>query len=210
MATPTEETTGAKAGGKGKSQAKKPAKPKRMTLQMRRNLYDERHHPTTAMMLKATGYTEEEIADILGINPDTLYTWKKKYPAFAEALKMTAAQANSQVKASLFKRAIGYEYEETKTSVVKKGDGTQETKVEKIHKTVIPDTTAQIFWLKNKCPEEFKDVIDNRLSGGVGIGADQDAGNLKEILKKDPAAKDALRSAFDKLFPGGNQASGQG
>ena len=195
MATPEE--TNVQIAKKKKSPRKKP-----ITLLGRRSIYDERHHPNTAMMLKATGYTDEECALVIGISRDTLYKWAKKYPAFSDALKMTSAQANGQVKASLFKRAIGFEVEETKTSISKKADGSQDTKVEKTKKYIVPDTTACIFWLKNKCEDEFKDVMDQRHSGGVALGEDSDARNIKEILTRDPEAKEAVRAAFTKLYPG--------
>ena len=168
----------------------------------RRSIYDEKHHPNTAMMLRATGFTEEQIAGIIGIGIATLNVWKKQHPEFREAIKMTPAEANGKVKASLYKQALGYEVEEVKTAIIKNADGTQSTKVEKIKKHIQPSSTATIFWLKNKCPDEFKDVSDMRHSGGLTVKEDSpNARNIKAILEESPEAREALRGAFEKLFP---------
>lgn len=99
------------------------------------------------------GCTDKEIAANIGINPDTLYTWKKKFPILADALKKGKDVVDRQVEKSLLRRALGYSYEETSE---KYEDGVMtERKVTKKH--VAPDTTAQIFWLKNRKPEQWRD-----------------------------------------------------
>ena len=50
----------------------------------------------------------------------------------------------------MFKRALGYDYEEAKTIVEQLFDGSKKSKVERIKKHVPSDVTAQIIWLKNR------------------------------------------------------------
>ena len=99
------------------------------------------------------GLTNEQIANKMEINRITLYNWSLKNPKIAEALKKGKDMIDRKVENSLLKRALGYEYDETTT--ITDSEGNETTKV--IRKHVIPDTTAQIFWLKNRKPTEWRD-----------------------------------------------------
>lgn len=99
------------------------------------------------------GLTDEQIAHNMGIVPSTLYDWKNRFCEISESLKKGKEVVDRQVENALLKKALGYEYEEVK----KKYEAG--TMVEKTvtKKTVVPDTTAQIFWLKNRKPEKWRD-----------------------------------------------------
>lgn len=99
------------------------------------------------------GLTDEQIAQNMGVNKATLYRWKEKYCDICDTLKRGKDVVDRQVENALLKRALGYEYEEVK---VKFEDGViTERAVTK--KEVVPDTTAQIFWLKNRKPDKWRD-----------------------------------------------------
>lgn len=120
------------------------------------------------------GLVNEEISEKIGIHPSTLYDWQKKYPEIAEALKKGKEVVDRQVENALLKRALGYEYEEvTKESRVKKdmkGDPISEmVEIKKVTKEVAPDTTAQIFWLKNRKPDVWRDRKDIDIHGDIDI-----------------------------------------
>ncbi len=106
------------------------------------------------------GLINEQIANEIGIHPSTLYDWQKKYPEIAEALKRGKDVIDRQVENALLKRALGYEYEEVKQIIEKDDKGKDRKRIEKTTKQVIPDTTAQIFWLKNRKPETWRDKKD--------------------------------------------------
>ena len=95
----------------------------------------------------------------------TLYEWKKKFPEISESLKRGKEVVDRQVENALLKRALGYEYEEVKEKF-ECGVMTERTVTKK---EVVPDTTAQIFWLKNRKPEKWRDkpqeVVDGNESG---------------------------------------------
>ena len=99
------------------------------------------------------GLTDEQIAENAGINPATLYVWKKKYPEISETLKRGKEVVDRQVENALLKRALGYEYEEVK----EKFEGNVMTERTVTKKGVVPDVTAQIFWLKNRKREAWAD-----------------------------------------------------
>jgi hypothetical protein len=109
------------------------------------------------------GLTDEQIAQNMSINVATLYRYKEKYCEICEALKRGKDVVDIEVENALLKRALGYAYVETKTEVSKK-DG---KKVTTTIKEVIPDTTAQIFWLKNRRPDLWRDKQQIEHSGQI-------------------------------------------
>lgn len=99
------------------------------------------------------GATDAEMADFFGVSEQTLNTWKKKYPEFLESLKKGKAVADANVASRLYSRAIGYDAKATKFAT---NEGKITDKVEYIEHYP-PDTTAAIFWLKNRQPGKWRD-----------------------------------------------------
>ncbi len=95
------------------------------------------------------GLTDEQIAENMGISVRTLYRWKLQYCQICQALKKGKDVADREIENALFKRAKGYDVTETK---IKTKNGVVIEKTE-ITKHIPGDTTAQIFWLKNRKPE---------------------------------------------------------
>ena len=91
------------------------------------------------------GFDDVEIATILGISERTLNVYKSK-PEFLQSLKRGKALVDHDVTRNLFKRAIGFSYDEV-TKELRKG---KMCKTKVVTKDVVPDVTAQIFWLKNR------------------------------------------------------------
>lgn len=111
------------------------------------------------------GLINEEIADEIGINPSTLYDWQKKYPEIAKALKTGKKVVDRRVENALYKRAIGYTFVEVTRELTTNAKGEGEMVVTKeVLKEVEPNTTAQIFWLKNRKPYEWRDKKDVNLT----------------------------------------------
>jgi len=126
------------------------------------------------------GLTDEQISHNIGIHPSTLYEWQKKYPDISESLKRGKEVIDRQVENALLKRALGYEYEEVKQIIEKDEKGKDRKRIEKTVKKVIPDVTAQIFWLKNRKPNEWKDRRDVSVDGTI----DTKVSKLDSILKQ--------------------------
>lgn len=111
------------------------------------------------------GLTDEQIAKNMGIKKSTFYDWLKKYPDISESLKKGKAPVDFEVENALYKRAVGFKYEEIET-VEEEVDGVFKTRVKRTQKTALPDTSAIIFWLKNRKPEQWRKmnpVIENKL-----------------------------------------------
>lgn len=98
------------------------------------------------------GATDIEVADFFEVEVRTLYRWKAEHDDFCQALKAGKAEADARVERSLFARATGYEHDEVDIRVV--GGAIVQTPLRKHYP---PDTTACIFWLKNRRPDEWRD-----------------------------------------------------
>lgn len=108
------------------------------------------------------GLTNEQIAHNIGIVESTFYEWQNKYEELSEALKKGKEVVDREVENALLKRALGYEYEEVK---IEEEDGNIKRTVTKKHQA--GDTTAQIFWLKNRKPYEWRDRKNLELEGAI-------------------------------------------
>ena len=129
---------------------------------MAKGKYQEWLTPESLLKLEAwarNGLTDEQIAKNMGINRQTLIEWKKRYTDISDTLKKGKEVVDIQVENALLKRAIGYEYDEVTYEYG------SETK--RVTKQVAPDVTAQIFWLKNRKPADWRDKKDIDLSGHV-------------------------------------------
>lgn len=114
------------------------------------------------------GLTDEQIAYNMGINRDTLIEWKKKFSDISDALKKGKEVIDRQVENALLKRALGYSYSETTRERNKDTGEMVTTKI--VTKEVVPDVTAQIFWLKNRKPDQWRDKPESKeVNGGVII-----------------------------------------
>lgn len=108
---------------------------------------------------KRDGLTDEQIFKNLGISRDTFYKYKEKYTDFSDALKKGKEVADIEVENALFKRAIGYKYKEV-IKEVKEIDGKKTTYIKEVVKEMPGDVGAQIFWLKNRKSNKWKDKQD--------------------------------------------------
>ena len=104
-----------------------------------------------------SGLTDEQIAHNCGVSYKTLKVWKQQYSAIGAALKEGKEVVDQQVENALFKSACGYEYEEVTTEYNAEGEVTS---VRTIKKHYAPNTTAQIYWLKNRRRDVWKNDHD--------------------------------------------------
>jgi len=102
----------------------------------------------------------------------TLYNWKKANPEFFQTIKCWKEKADAVVEASLFERAKGYEYQEDMIIPT--------VGVETVNKHMPGNVAAQIFWLKNRRAQHWRDKNDIELTS---IKKLSDA-ELEEIAKK--------------------------
>lgn len=130
-----------------------------------------------AAKLCALGATDAQLADFFGVAVSTVALWKVQHPEFSDALKISKDEADAKVEQSLYRRATGYECDEVDIRVLN-GEIIQ-TPLRKIYP---PDTTAMIFWLKNRKPGEWRDKTESTVNGQLLVR------NAKELTEDELAA----------------------
>lgn len=111
------------------------------------------------------GATDYQLAIMLGVDTPTIYLWQNTHPEFKEALSESKKIPNARVERSLYHRACGYTYEAEEIFCNKDGEV---TRVE-VTKHVPPDTTACIFWLKNRDSASWRENGNNNQEADVTI-----------------------------------------
>ncbi len=116
------------------------------------------------------GLTDEQIAKNMNISRSTLSEWKNKHSDILDTLKKNKDIVDYEVENALFKKTQGYNAKVLKNVKVKRVEYNEngfknkeyEEIVEVYDEVHIPaDTTAQIFWLKNRKPDEWREKQDN-------------------------------------------------
>lgn len=123
------------------------------------NLYEKMVLPRLEDIKKwaESGVTEEDIAKNCGVSYASFRNYKKTYLELEGALLAGRSVADLKVEGALFKKATGFVYKETRKS--KKYDRETEKFIEESQSTtryVPPDTSAAIFYLTNRKPDEWK------------------------------------------------------
>lgn len=151
------------------------------------NTYDPRF-ALIGRELRASGFTMQEVAVYFDKHESTLYHWMGKYPDFKEAMKQGTETAVHRVANALFETAIGRTYKEQVPTKIKQvdydpdtGKRTQEretvvvTEVEKVQQ---PNPTAQMFFLKNRAPESWRDKHEITHASAIDMLSDAEINRL--------------------------------
>lgn len=118
-----------------------------------------------ALKLCRLGATDKEIAEFFEVAESTINKWKLDHPPFSESLKRGKTLADAEVADRLFKRATGYSHPAVK--IFNDGGAPMEVPYTEHYP---PDTTAAIFWLKNRRPDVWRDKTQQEVSGTLQIG----------------------------------------
>lgn len=113
------------------------------------------------------GLSNAELAQKAGVRARTLLKWRQKSPAVNEAVLRGRDWANAMVENALLRRCLGYCVTETTEEETSAG-----IKTKTCEKHIPPDLSAQMLWLKTRCPEIW----------GERAAAGQD-GVLHEIIE---------------------------
>lgn len=147
--------------------------------------------PEKLLLLEAwarDGLFDDQIAKNMGVSEATLYNYKRQYPEIANAFKKGKEVVDIEVENALFKKALGYNAVvmkafKLKDIIYENGKKVSETErieyaEEEVH--IPADTTAQIFWLKNRKRMQWRDKVEYSSDSGEISKLDE---LLKEIKK---------------------------
>lgn len=132
--------------------------------------YNEKYHVPWVRSLARRGLTVEEMADAMGVAVSTLYLWADKHEEFSEALNKSRSEADSLVEESLYRKALGMTVTETKKIVAVDDYGQPKvTRIETVERELAPDSTACLFWLKNRQPQIWRDNPSDAKAKADGV-----------------------------------------
>lgn len=117
-----------------------------------------------AAKLCKLGATDADMAMFFEVDESTIREWKLRHEEFSLSIKLSKDETDARVEQSLYRRAMGYSHPAVK---IMQADGVvlQHPYVEHYP----PDTTACIFWLKNRQPKEWRDRIEAELNGSLTV-----------------------------------------
>lgn len=119
-----------------------------------------------AAKLCALGATDADLADFFDVTVRTIENWKAEHDGFFHSIKVAKDVADARVERSLYQRAVGYQTDAVKIFMPA---GAEEPVYAPYRENVQPDTTAAIFWLKNRKKEEWSDKTVQEQTGTVTI-----------------------------------------
>lgn len=123
------------------------------------------------------GATDKEIANFFEVEETTINNWKIEHSEFFESIKKGKTLADAEVASKLYHRATGYEHPDTDIRVIDSQIVTTE-----ITKHYPPDTTAAIFWLKNRQPQTWRDKVTQEITGKDGGAIQIERKSIKDIF----------------------------
>jgi hypothetical protein len=143
----------------------------------RKSLYEEMEIDDKLDAIRGwamSGSTDKDIYTMLEVSSSAFYEWKKKYPQFKDALKKGKDIANGELQNSAYKQAMGYYVTVTEPMKVKRGQDFEDIEMVTYEKFIPANNTMNIFMLKNRMPEVYKDKQHTEHSGGVNISFIED------------------------------------
>lgn len=148
------------------------------------------------------GATDAQIADFFGVSTRTVYRWKATQTSFSQALKVGKTHADNQVQRSLYQKAVGHDVVETQAIKVKDSEGNETVEVVEVTRHIPAETTACIFWLKNRLPNAWRDKVEHNHK--------VDDEDKPPVTDEERAKAAAVLLAKQAVVDGWNRAKGEG
>ncbi|MBL7390681.1 helix-turn-helix domain-containing protein [Escherichia coli] len=120
------------------------------------------------------GATDDEMAEFFGVHRSTIYRWKLEHEEFCNSIKAAKDIADERVVRSLYQKATGYNYVEQQAFKVKVDRDKEELEIADVERHAPADTTAAIFWLKNRQKDQWRDKQEIEHSGSITEMSDEE------------------------------------
>lgn len=145
-----------------------------------------------AYKLALLGLKDTEIAKYFGVKEQTLNNWKSSHPEFFESLKKGKLNADGEVVKSLYNRAVGSVVKIQQAIKVKnvyyengkKLSEKENVEIVELNQELPPDTTACIYWLKNRQPEKWRDKVEHAINNNSDSTQEMFLKHLKDLGKE--------------------------
>ncbi len=115
--------------------------------------------------LARAGLTQEQTAEILGVTSKRFMAQCKRDRILGSVFNRGKAEADRLVAESLFRRALGYSYDEVTIESSVDEEGCTTAKEKRIKKHIPPDVNAQMAWLTNRDPQSWKSTVNIKDEG---------------------------------------------
>lgn len=141
------------------------------------------------------GATDHELAEFFEVDTSTIYRWKNSHVEFCEAVKIGKDRADDRVERALYNRAVGYTYEAEKVFQYQ-GEVVRAKTLEHVP----PDVGAAFNWLKNRRKDEWRDRVQQEISGPDGGPIETRSETPRDILlaRIDALAARAAKDGTDQ------------
>lgn len=149
--------------------------------------YQEIHTCAAVEYMAAAGLTDKQMAAKLDMSEVSFNAWKQEHEEFLKSLKAGKDKADDRVEKSLYKNAVGYNYKAHKPMTVSDGNGDgSHIEIAEYTEHVPAQTIAQIFWLKNRRPEQWRDRQQVEHSGEINstLSVKQKTERLSDLIKE--------------------------
>ena len=158
-----------------------------MSKKPRKDSYEVRVQPKLDLVVGwcRRGLTNEQIADNLGITPQSFYNYQKRHEEFADAIDKGREETEIHIENALVKRALGYSYKEVtreRKLVLNPETGEQEYKLvvtKSVTKHVVPDVGACQYYLEHRAPKRWEKVPQQYLDSNQ---VNSDIKSIAELL----------------------------
>lgn len=128
--------------------------------------YKPEYDAQAAKLCRRLGATNADLAEFFDVSHATIDNWLAAHPSFLGAVKDARAEADAIVEKSLYRRAIGYEHSAVKIFMPA---GATEPVYAPYTEHYPPETTAGIFWLKNRKPDQWREKQDVTVDGNLTV-----------------------------------------
>ena len=145
-----------------------------------------------ARELCARGATNHDLAGRFGVVRSTIGQWIASHPEFAEAVQQGRDVADAIAVESLFTRVTGYDRPAEKVFLYR---GEPRTVTYTAH--VPPETRACMYWLRNRRPEDWREISERALAeqaqqaaadAALRLEMDQAEERLRRFRERDAAS----------------------